>query len=532
MAFKHGIYIYEEPTGILPPVRVNSAMPVALVTAPVHLAEDPYAVTNEPQLLFTHRDAVRAFGMSMRPEIWDNYTAPQVIHSMFALYGVAPLVMINVLDPKIHNTAVQNNKLALEGYSAVLSEKIGGTDESSDTGDNGGDSGDSGSAPEQKDVAPRALAKGVLIDTVTVKNATGEAYKVGVHYTLTFNRDGHIVINAIEGVADGITENELLEFAYTKLAPEKVDIYDIIGGYNIQTGKNEGAELIEEVFPRFRLVPGQILAPGFTSDPAVAAVLETRAGNINGHFRCILLCDMPTMIENAAGELVQHRFTYVPAWKNQNNYVSTRQLNLYPKLRLGNQIYHYSSQMAGLIARVDSENSGTPYHSPSNQNLRMNGLCYADGEELILNTNQANFLNSQGIVAAINFTRGWVAWGNRTGIFPGSTDPKDAFIPIRRMFDWVGNTIIITYWSRIDAPITPRRITTIMDSVNIWLNGLTAREFILGGRLEFLQDDNPDTDILDGMVTFRLRFAPPPPKEAINVIMEYDPAYLQTLFSS
>lgn len=512
MAFKHGIYIYEEPTGILPPVRVNSAMPVALVTAPVHLAEDPYAVTNEPQLLFTHRDAVRAFGMSLRPEIWDNYTAPQVIHSMFALYGVAPLVMINVLDPKIHNEVVRNNKCALEGYTAVLSAQD--VDE------------------EGMSLEASTPVEGVLIDTVTVKNADGDLYEVGTHYTLTFNRDGHIVINAIEGVTGGITENELLEFAYTKLAPEKVDIYDIIGGYNIQTGKNEGAELMNEIFPRFRLVPGQLLAPGFTSDPAVAAVLETRAGNINGHFHCILLCDMPTMQKNAQGEQVQLRFTDVPAWKNQNNYVSTRQLNLYPMLRLGNQIYHYSSQMSGLIARVDSENSGTPYHSPSNQNLRMNGLCYADGEELILNTDQANFLNSQGIVAAINFTRGWVAWGNRTGIFPGSTDPKDAFIPIRRMFDWVGNTIVLTYWSRIDAPITPRRITTIMDSVNIWLNGLAAREFILGGRLEFLQDDNPDTDILDGMVTFRLLFAPPPPKEAMNVIMEYDPVYLQTLFGS
>lgn len=512
MAFKHGIYIYEEPTGILPLVRVNSAMPVALVTAPVHLAEDPYAVTNVPKLLFTHRDAVRDFGMSLRSEIWDNYTAPQVIHSTFALYGVAPIVVINVLDPKIHNDIVRNNKMALDGYSVVLSSQ---------------DIDDKGNKADEK-----IPVEGVLIDTVEIRGSNGTQYEAGKHYTLTFNGDGHVVIHAVEGVIDGITQNELLEFSYTKLAPEKVDIYDIIGGYNIQTGKNEGAEIIEEIFPRFRLVPGQILAPGFTSDPAVAAVLETRAGNINGHFRCILLCDMPTMIENSAGELVQHRFTDVPAWKNMNNYVSTRQINLYPKLRLGNQIYHYSSQMAGLIARVDSENQSTPYHSPSNQNLRMNGLCYADGEELVLNTNQANFLNSQGIVVAINFTRGWVTWGNRTGVFPGSTDPKDAFIPIRRMFDWVGNTIILTYWSRIDAPITPRRITTIMDSVNIWLNGLTAREFIFGGRLEFLQDDNPDTDILDGMVTFRLRFAPPPPKEAINVIMEYDPAYLQTLFSA
>ena len=230
------------------------------------------------------------------------------------------------------------------------------------------------------------------------------------------------------------------------------------------------------------------------------------------------------------GEMEQLRFTDVPAWKNQNNYVSTRQINLYPKLRLGNQIYDYSAQMAGLIARTDHENIGVPYNSPSNKNLRMNSLCYADGEELILNTEQANFLNSQGIVTAINFTLGWVAWGNRTGIYPGVTDPKDAFIPIRRMFDWIGNTIVLTYWQKIDFPLTRRTIETIIDSINIWFNGLAAREFILGGHVEFLQEDNPATDLIDGIAKFRTRVSPPPPMEVAEFILEYDPEYLQTLF--
>lgn len=294
--------------------------------------------------------------------------------------------------------------------------------------------------------------------------------------------------------------------------------------------KNFGLEIVEDIFPDFRLVPGQLLAPGFSSDPVVAAVMETKGGNINGHFRCITLCDMPTLIENNAGEMVRHRYTNVPAWKNRNNFTSTRQINLYPMLRLGNQIYYYSTQMAGRIGRTDFENRMVPYRSPSNQRLEINGICDANGDEIKLNINQANFLAGQGITSAVNWTQGWVSWGGRTGAFPGTTDPKDVQISIRRMFDWVGNTIVLTHWSRIDQPITPRRVKTIIDSVGIWFNSLTAQEFILGGRIELLPTDNPKTDLLDGFVRFRIHIAPPPPMEAAEFIQQYDPSYLQTLF--
>lgn len=509
MAFRHGVYISEEPTPTLPPVRVPSAMPVAFVTAPVHLARDPYAVTHVPQLCFVNREAVSAFGFSLRPEIWNNYTACEMIFSQFSLYAVSPIVIVNVLDPNIHNEVVTNKRLNLRGFSAVLADE------------------------DTSEAEPvRVPTEGVLIDTVTVSNTEGRVYEAGVHYTLAFNRDGHVVITALESVIGGISENEQLEFGYTKLAPEKVDILDYIGGYDVQTGKNFGMEIVNDIFPRFRLVPGSILAPGVSGNPVLAAVMETRASNINGHFRCAALLDVPTMIENAHSELVHHLYTDIPTWKNQNNFVFDAQFNGYPKLRLNDLIFNYSTQLAGLIGLTDNDNSQTPYVSPSNKNLMINGICYEDGEEMILNVEQANYLNGNGIMTAINFTNGWVAWGNRTGAYPGNTDPKDSFIPIRRMFIWIGNAIVLTYWRKIDFPLTMRTIETIVDSINIWLNGLAAREFILGGRVEFLQDDNPHTDIIDGIAKFRLRIAPPPPLEEAEFILQYDPEYLSNLFAS
>lgn len=522
MAYRHGIYISEVPTSIVPPVKCESCMPIFFVTAPVNLSDNPYSVTNEPKLCYTYKEAVSQFGFSLLPEIWNKYTACQVIYSQFVLYGVSPVVIINVLNPIKHKKIVSNEPHTFNGHSYTLKRDS------------------------------------ILIDTLKIKKDS-ITYELGKHYTLNFNSDGYIVINAKPNLVGGIEENAKVTLSYSILAPELVDLYDVIGGYNNVTGKNEGLELINEIYPRFRLVPGQIVAPGFSTDPSVAAVMESKSTNINGHFKCIAINDLPTSSGSTDGtksivvsdnnakakvsssggftlaaddsNSIKHlNYTDVPAWKNNNNYISNRQINCYPKLRLGEQLFFYSTQLAGLICRTDSENEDIPYNSPSNKNLKINGLVYDDGQEIVLTNEQANYLNGNGIVTAINFANGWVAWGNRTGIYPSSSDVKDSFIPVRRMFDWIGNSIILTYWSKIDYPLIRRTVESIIDSINIWFNGLAARGFILGGRAEFLDSENPTTDLIDGIAKFHIYVSPPPPMREADFILEYDVDYLQKLF--
>ena len=308
----------------------------------------------------------------------------------------------------------------------------------------------------------------------------------------------------------------------SETAPDvsKVTSLDIIGGIDGATLQKTGLELVEEAFPRFRLVPGQVLAPGFSGDPAVAVTLGAKCPNVNGYFKATGIIDVPDEVPN---------YTEVPAWLNDNNLTDKNLIAFLGKPKTGDAIHWGSTHLAGVIALRDSLSGGIPYWSPSNNRLLCNGLVH-NGRELALGPGMAQVINGLGIVTGLNWIGGMVAWGNRTAAYPGITDVKDTFIPIRRMFNWVANTIVLTYWQKLDSPMNRRLINSIVDSVNVWLNGLTAREYILGGRLSFLQTENPTTDLMDGKLKFHLYLTPPPPAEDIEFIMEFDPAYFDTLF--
>ena len=145
---------------------------------------------------------------------------------------------------------------------------------------------------------------------------------------------------------------------------------------------------------------------------------------------------------------------------------------------------------------------------------------------------EANYLNSQGIVTAINFIGGYVLWGNQTACFPANTDVKDYFISIGRMFGWVGNSLILTYWSNVDKKMTPRFVQSIVDSINIWLNGLVSEGKLLGGRVEFKPEDNNLVELMAGKATFHIYLTPPSPAQEIVFALEYDPDYVVAAFQS
>jgi Bacteriophage tail sheath protein len=150
--------------------------------------------------------------------------------------------------------------------------------------------------------------------------------------------------------------------------------------------------------------------------------------------------------------------------------------------------------------------------------------------DIMFGKGSADMLNGQGIQTAINWIGGWKLWGNNTSIYPASSDPKDRWIPVRRMTDWVGNTVVLTVYQFVDKPGNRRLIDAVVDSLNIWLNSLVSSGNAYGARVEFRQDENATTDLLNGHYKFHIFEAFPTPAEWIEFLLEFDVGYLSTLF--
>ena len=96
------------------------------------------------------------------------------------------------------------------------------------------------------------------------------------------------------------------------------------------------------------------------------------------------------------------------------------------------------------------------------------------------------------------------------------------------MFDWVGNTLIRTFWSKLDRPMNRRLIDNILDTGNIWLNGQVAAEHLLGARAEMLESENNLLDLMAGIIHIHIYITPPSPMQECDFTLEYDVNYVQS----
>lgn len=478
MAFFHGIKTSEIDTAVVATTQTTAGLPVVFGTAPVHLASEPKI--NEPVICYSWTDAVKYLGYH---ENWDKYSLCEVMYAEFKLFAVAPVVFINVLDPAKHKKSVASKAVTVVNKTATITDDV-------------------------------------ILSTLTVSAASsGTVAKAGTDYTAAYDDDGNVLITLLKDGA--LTSASTIYIAYDAIDSTQVNDADIIGG--VGSGDTAtGLELIDMIYPKFSLVPGLLAAPGWSQHPEVAAVMEAKSKKFNSLFSCTVLLDIDTtQVKSYSG---------CNMWKTGNGYTHNNEYVGWPMGRIGNHCYYMSTLAMGRIGQTDADNDDVPYESPSNKTLPITGLCLKDGTEVTLDLTRANLLNSQGIVTAITSPAGWVLWGNYTGAYPSTTDPKDVFLCVRRMFDWDDTVFVLTYWNRLDKPGKPRNIKTILDSERIRLNGLISREYILGGSIDFLEEENPTTDLEAGIFRFHKKRTPPVPMQEIDSISEYDTSAFTALF--
>ena len=177
--------------------------------------------------------------------------------------------------------------------------------------------------------------------------------------------------------------------------------------------------------------------------------------------------------------------------------------------------------------------TGTPWLAENpNKGIQADRMVTADGSEVVMDIQQANYLNENGVVTALNFFNGFVSWGNYTACYPANTDVTDYFYCINRMFKWVAKTLILTYWNYIDRGIKRRLIDAVVQSINDWLASLATDEKIIGGRVEFNESENSTSQLAAGIVRFHIYMTPPSPMQKMDFVLEYDLSYLAALVAA
>lgn len=70
------------------------------------------------------------------------------------------------------------------------------------------------------------------------------------------------------------------------------------------------------------------------------------------------------------------------------------------------------------VDNAEEYGGGTPCESASNKGIQADRMVTADGSEVVMDIQQANYLNENGVVTALNFFNGFVSWGNYTACYP------------------------------------------------------------------------------------------------------------------
>lgn len=195
--------------------------------------------------------------------------------------------------------------------------------------------------------------------------------------------------------------------------------------------------------------------------------------------------------------------------------------------KVGDVIYAGSAMAAAATVATDANNGDIPNVSPDNKPISISAACLKDGTEVLLDQEQANVVNSFGVATWLNMN-GFRLWGNNTACYPGNTDPKDRWFSVRRFFCWDDNTFIQTYFQKVSDPLNKRLIEALVDSENVRGNSFVSRGICARYELQYIESENPTTDLLNGTVKFHKYMSPFNPAEDIEEIVEFDPNAIST----
>lgn len=307
-------------------------------------------------------------------------------------------------------------------------------------------------------------------------------------------------------------------------ADEAATLANVLGGVNSTTGDYEGVHALLGAESALGFAPRILCVPGFTSQrPEDPENPGTKLGNpvvseligIAEKLRAVIIADGPNTTDDEAiayaGDFGSARvFLVDPAVKVIKDGVVT--------------VEPASARVAGLIAKIDNDMGF--WWSPSNKNI--NGIVgTARPVDFTLGdpSARANLLNEANVATIIR-QDGYRLWGNRTL----SSDPKWAFLSVRRTADIINDSVMRAHLWAVDRNIVKQYMEDVVEGVNAYMRHLRSIGAIINGQCWADPDLNTPDQFAQGRAYFNLDFTPPYPAERITFRSHLVNDYLTEIF--
>ena len=468
--YLHGVETIEIENGPRPVKTVKSAVIGLIGTAPM-------GPVNQATLCLSEKDAA-AFGTQLA-----NFTIPQALDAVYD-HGAGTVIVINVLDPSIHKTAVPSEDVVFD------------------------------LANDRAQLLHGAVANLVL------KSADGAVtYKVDIDYTV------NLATGMLTRIRTGaITTAAAPKATYDYADPTKVTAADIIGAVNA-AGVRTGLKALNDTYNQFGFFAKILIAPAFCTQSSVATELIAMAAKLGA----VAYIDAP--IGTTYAQAIAGRG---PAGTINFNTSSERVRLCYPHVKVYDPVLNaerlepLSARAAGLRAKMDLDKGF--WWSSSNQELM--GVI---GVERQLSAmiddpqSEVNLLNEQGITTVFSsYGSGYRLWGNRTAAWPTVTHMKN-FENVRRTGDVINESLRYFSQQYIDMPLNQALIDALVESVNGYGRKLIGDGAVLGFKAWFDPARNEETELAAGHLLISYKYTPPPPMERLTFETEITSEYLLNL---
>ncbi|WP_314972641.1 phage tail sheath subtilisin-like domain-containing protein [Comamonas testosteroni] len=468
--YLHGVETIEIENGPRPVKTVKSAVIGLIGTAPM-------GPVNQATLCLSEKDAA-AFGTQLA-----NFTIPQALDAVYD-HGAGTVIVINVLDPSIHKTAVPSEDVVFDPANGRAQ-----------------------------------LLHGALANLV-LKSADGAVtYKVDIDYAV------NLATGMLTRIRTGaITTAAAPKAAYDYADPTKVTAADIIGAVNA-AGVRTGLKALNDTYNQFGFFAKILIAPAFCTQNSVATELIAMAAKLGA----VAYIDAP--IGTTYAQAIAGRG---PVGTINFNTSSERVRLCYPHVKVYDPVLNaerlepLSARAAGLRAKMDLDKGF--WWSSSNQELM--GVI---GVERQLSAmiddpqSEVNLLNEQGITTVFSsYGSGYRLWGNRTAAWPTVTHMKN-FENVRRTGDVINESLRYFSQQYIDMPLNQALIDALVESVNGYGRKLIGDGAVLGFKAWFDPARNEETELAAGHLLISYKYTPPPPMERLTFETEITSEYLLNL---